>query len=322
MALSQVILGRTANPQIPSFAEAGLRGLAQGRQYRESMDRQRLAEQQAIEQKRQFGESFGLRERSLALQQERSQISPDKQKTGSYLVKGPTGQFEIVTGVFDPKSGSLTTSAGQLPDGYTPVSKLGETGQEETIRKVGEVEKKEVVKSKEKRIGELIDRGVLAAESTATMRRGISLLNEIKTGGFGSVALKAKNLFGIESANEGELTNSLGKAVLSQLRETFGAAFTEEEGKRLERIEQNIGKSTESNKRLLSQALKIAERTSRRAIKAAERRGDTETAEDIKSLLDFSLELPPTGELSGEKVKKSGTTQKVLNFDAQGNLIK
>ena len=147
-------------------------------------------------------------------------------------------------------------------------------------------------KGEENRGQDLINRGVTAAEATATIRRSIELLDLVETGGFNAAALRAKQVFGIESADEGELSNSLGKAVLSQLRETFGAAFTAGEGERLDRIEANFGKSPETNKRLLRQALRLAERSAQRGLAAAEERGDTAAMEDIQDLLDFRLDNP------------------------------
>jgi len=214
------------------------------------------------------------------------------QKTGAFLVRDPeTNQVGITTGVFDPNKGTLTTETAELP-GYQVVSKLGETAREQTERRVGETERKATVKGQESRANELITRGINAAESTAILRRGIDLLDDVKTGGFTNVVrLRAKQFFGVEGADEGELSANLGKAVLSQLRETFGAAFTENEGKRLERIEANFGKSPGTNKRLLNQALRISERTAKRAMEAARKRGDQETVDDINDLLTFDLGL-------------------------------
>lgn len=148
----------------------------------------------------------------------------------------------------------------------------------------------------EKRAGELITRGISAAESTATIRRAISLLDRVKTGGIQAISLATMQRLGIEGADEGELSNSLGKSVLSQLRETFGAAFTQTEGERLERIEAGFGKSTESNRRLLGQALRIAERTANRAIKAAKSRGSQAEVADIEDLLSFKLGIDEPGQ--------------------------
>ena len=139
----------------------------------------------------------------------------------------------------------------------------------------------------EKRNSALVVRGIAAAESTAIVRRALNLLDTVKTGGVNAIALATRQRLGIEGANEGELSNSLGKSVLSQLRETFGAAFTENEGKRLERIEAGFGKSPETNRRLLTQALRIAENTANRAAKVA---SDGEKA-DIEELLTFSLDV-------------------------------
>lgn len=139
----------------------------------------------------------------------------------------------------------------------------------------------------EKREGALVVRAIAAAESTATIRRALDLLDRVETGGVDAISLAVKQRLGIEGADEGELSGSLGKAVLSQLRETFGAAFTENEGKRLERIEAGFKKSPATNKRLLKQALRIAENTAKRGVKVASE-GE---AEDINDLLTFSLDL-------------------------------
>lgn len=144
--------------------------------------------------------------------------------------------------------------------------------------------------AEEKRAFTLIDRGTLAAESTAVIRRALTLLDTVKTGGVAAISLAAKQSLGIEGADEGELSNSLGKAVLSQLRETFGAQFTESEGKRLERIEAGFSKSPANNRRLLTQTLGIAERIADRARRVAKKRGLTDVVQDIDDLLSFSLD--------------------------------
>jgi len=145
--------------------------------------------------------------------------------------------------------------------------------------------------AEEKRAFSLIDRGTLAAESTAVIRRALTLLDTIDTGGIAAVSLEIKKTLGIEGADEGELSNSLGKAVLSQLRETFGAQFTESEGKRLERIEAGFSKSPANNRRLLTQTLRIAERIAGRARRVADKRGLADAVKDIDDLLSFSLNL-------------------------------
>jgi len=238
-----------------------------------------------------------------------------KQKTGAFLVRKPDGTVEIAVGSFDPETGKIKTETASL-DGLDIISKLGETAVEETERKVGQKRKEATVVGEEKRASELIDRGLLAAESTATIRRAVDLLDGIETGGIEAVKFAAKRFFGVEGANEGELSNSLGKAVLSQLRETFGAQFTESEGKRLERIEASFSKNTKTNKRLLTQVLRIAEKTARRAKKAAEKRGDLDTSEDISDLLEFSLSEPDewmeqkkADEMTDDEIKEYLKTQ-------------
>ena len=168
--------------------------------------------------------------------------------------------------------------------------------------------------TKEERRGQdLINRGVLAAESTANIRRGLELLDKVETGGPAAISLAVRERLGIEGADEGELSSSLGKAVLSQLRETFGAAFTAAEGDQLKRIEAGFGKSTARNRRLLQRVLQIAERTARRGLKAANQREDAETAQDIDELLKFNLSFDDpkdakAGDVKAEQATTDGQT--------------
>lgn len=143
--------------------------------------------------------------------------------------------------------------------------------------------------SEQGRLQKTIDEGLDAAQGAGVLRRAISLLDEVQTGGFNNAKIRAKQFFGVESADEGELAANLGKAVLSQLKATFGNAFTEKEGARLEGIEARLGANTETNKRLLQQTLSIVERAANRAIDAAYESGDERTARDIEDLLDFTL---------------------------------
>lgn len=231
-----------------------------------------------------------------------------KQKTGAFLVRKPDGTAEIAVGSFDPETGKIKTETAAL-DGLEVISKLGETAAEETERKIEQKKSELAAAGEEKRTADLIARGIAAAESTAPIRRAITLLDEVKTGGFRAAALRVKQAFGVEGADEGELSNSLGKAVLSQLRETFGAAFTEAEGKRLERIEASFTKSAETNRRLLTQALRIAEKTANRARKKAVEREDQATVDDIDDLLTFTLDEPEkfksAADMSDEEILKA-----------------
>jgi hypothetical protein len=92
-------------------------------------------------------------------------------------------------------------------------------------------------------------------------------------------------LFGIESGDEGELSNLLATNVLQQLKPIFGSAFTASEGERLERISASIGRSTETNMRLLGEALQIARTAAEKALDRAQEAGDFSTAREIQNAL-------------------------------------
>lgn len=158
-------------------------------------------------------------------------------------------------------------------------------------------------KSQESREQGFIDSGVEAADSMANITRAIELLDLVETGGFDAAQLRASQLLGIESADEGELAEALGVAVLSQLKPIFGSAFTAQEGERLERLSAGFGKSPAANKRILEKQLEIAKRASKRAIRAAEKGGDEFTADEIRqamsraeSALDKANDTPETGQ--------------------------
>jgi len=151
----------------------------------------------------------------------------------------------------------------------------------------------------EARAQDLITRGQAAADSSAVIRRSLELLDSVETGGFEPAKLAIARAFKVEGANEGELSANLGRNVLGQLRETFGAAFTENEGRRLESMSAGFGSSVGVNKRLLNQALAIATRSADRAIERAKARGDFETAYEIEDALEFQvgIEAPVSEEL-------------------------
>jgi hypothetical protein len=144
-------------------------------------------------------------------------------------------------------------------------------------------------KERTTRLGGFVNSGVGAADGVKNIRRSLELLKTVKTGGFDKAALAAKQMFGIESADEGELSNNLGTNVLSQLKTIFGSAFTEKEGLRLERLEAGIGKSPAANKRILEKALEMTTRAAKRGGRAAKELGDDFAFKEIELALDDAL---------------------------------
>ena len=149
----------------------------------------------------------------------------------------------------------------------------------------------------ESRIQTVINEGYIAAQTLPTIKRSISLLDSIKTGGFAAALLKSKQLFGIEGADEGELSNLLGKAVISQYKQVFGAQFTEKEGQKLDDIEAGLGKSSDANIRVLNNVLKLAEEKVKLSKDFATRRGDQDSIHLLDTYSNFDLggdgNIPP-----------------------------
>lgn len=145
-------------------------------------------------------------------------------------------------------------------------------------------------RAEESRLQGIISEGQVVADGLPVLRRSLELLDVVATGGvIREAQLSFAKSLGVETANQGEISANLGKAVLSQLRATFGAQFTEAEGQRLIAIEAGFGKNNKTNRRLLNQTIKIVEAKARRAIKLARSRDDEATAQIIEESMRLSL---------------------------------
>lgn len=232
-------------------------------------------------------------------------------------------------GVFGPKGidaliGSRVQSSKKFTDGTVQlimrdgnvrvINKNGEeltgTAAERAVEEANraEVNQRSGIKGGEKRAGddqarntEFMNVGLEAADSIANLNRTLEILQSVETGGIDQAILAGKRFFGIESADEGQLSSGLGKSILAQLRPIFGAQFTEREGKRLERIEANLGKSPAANRRLIEEAKTIALRSARRAIRVAKSIGDDFTVSEIERAISFDVKEERQQRAAAEK---------------------
>jgi|GEM_PF-3329659 len=156
----------------------------------------------------------------------------------------------------------------------------------------------------------IINAGVDAVSQFPVITRTLDLLKEAKTGGFAGAGIRARSLFGVEGADEGELSYNLSMNVLQQLRPIFGSAFTAGEGQRLERIEASIGRNTDTNIRLLNQALSVAKTSVEKALDRAEEANDSSTVRELSNAISM-LESWSTGELTmpAEWTQMGGTKE-------------
>ena len=232
-------------------------------------------------------------------------------KDGSYIQITPTGNR-----VFD-------TSGIEVTDDPQRRAEVIKAGVDEGAILAGEIATATARGGREEgRAQDYIVKGQSAADSTAVIRRSLALLEKVKTGGLGrTTMLAAKRMFGAEGADEGELSASLGKAVLAQLRETFGAAFTAQEGESLKEIEAGFGSSVETNTRLLNNSLRIAQRAADRGIRAAESRDDYESASEIEMALDFDLGVFESEYSSYGEDGQPAPSNPRVRVDANGNIV-
>lgn len=201
-----------------------------------------------------------------------------------------TGEKTLASPTVDPATGQAKLASFEIPPGFEMSTETPEEKRTADILAAGLKKIQETKgKSQEERAQLNIDRGLEAGDAYPVIQRSLDLLDAVETGGFDKAQLRAKQILGIESADEAELTYNLGKTVLSQLKATFGGAFTVEEVNKLERLEGNLGKSIEGNRRILEQSKKTVLRAAKRGIRAAEARGDMETADEIREALEFTL---------------------------------
>lgn len=156
----------------------------------------------------------------------------------------------------------------------------------------------------------IINAGVDAISQFPVITRTLDLLKEAKTGGFAGAGIRARSLFGVEGADEGELSYNLSMNVLQQLKPIFGSAFTAGEGQRLERIEASIGRNTDTNIRLLNQALSVAKTSAEKALDRAEEANDSSTVRELSNAISM-LDSWSSGELTmpAEWTQMGGTKE-------------
>jgi len=206
------------------------------------------------------------------------------------IVENPDGTFSQAIPVLDSRTGEIVNKLSPIPG--QPVSKLGETAEEITLRQIKEKRLIKRAQGEETQIRVTINDGITAAEGLGVINRSLELMKNIKTGGIEGAKIRFRKFLGIEGADEAELSANLLRTVLAQLRPTFGSQFTEAEGTRLERIEAGIGQSTAGNIRLLRQLKTMINREARRGLAAAKRIKDQFAIDEIDGLLKFKISTP------------------------------
>jgi hypothetical protein len=165
----------------------------------------------------------------------------------------------------------------------------------------------------------IINAGVDAIGQFPVLTRSLDLLDEVQTGGFAGAATRAKALFGIESADEGELSYNIGINVLQQLKPIFGGNFTASEGQRLENIEASLGRNTATNKRLMNQALDLSRTSAEKALDRAIELDDQATVRELEKALLFLDEWAIDLNVPEDWISGGGTVE---SWNRQPNEIK
>ena len=162
------------------------------------------------------------------------------------------------------------------------------------------------------RLTNRVDKGVAAAQAVPILKRSLELLEGIETGGLASIQLKTRRIFGVEGANEAELSYNLGKSVLGQLKSTFGAAFTAGEAKKLENLEAGLGKSTAGNMRIIKNLLRQSEQYYKQGLKAAFDSDDLSTYESMSEA--YGLTYGPSGDVDGDVDDAKDATENKIDL--------
>jgi hypothetical protein len=150
-----------------------------------------------------------------------------------------------------------------------------------------------------------IQNGLDASQSLSTLKRADKLLDLVSTGKPQQALLWGKKMLGMESANEAELENILGKRVLEQLKPIFGAQFTVTEGQWLKSMEADFGKSTEGNRALIRQGQDLIKQRIEMGKEAAQSAGDLRTLKNMEDWENFEYSDDTKAEMTTGERKRS-----------------
>lgn len=222
-----------------------------------------------------------------------------------------TGERRLVSPLVDRGAGTTQLAPFDMPEGFQLTTETPEEKRRGKVEEKRDILREEISATREKemekvvgketaeRLSGQVDTAYEAVDAIPIILSSIDLLDTVETGGIDAALVKGKQILGIESADEAELAQNLGKAVLKQLKPTFGAQFTVAEGKELKGIEAGWGKSSAGNKRLLQNALRIYKNGINRGMRAARRTGDTETYNELSQSLQQINQAQPQTQTGG-----------------------
>ena len=260
-------------------------------------------------------ENLATREKKFFTKAELGLGTPGKPTKGTtFRVKDKDGKISFETIVFDPNKSDeeqVRLASTQLPEGSEILDIAGETPEEKTARRIREAGGRR----RAERMAEIstvagltgvqrrterdfvnMDAALGMAENVPQLERNLVLLQRISTGGIDAGVLAAARILGVESGDQAELTFNLRTNVLKQLKPTFGAQFTEREGKLLAEIQASETKSTAGNIRLMKRGIEIYNRGIERGLRAAKRQGDDDLVLDIEEARKALTPLTDAGE--------------------------
>lgn len=215
--------------------------------------------------------------------------------------------------VHDPRTGKATLEPVAAPDGqsFADPSKLAETkaaGAERGKLTVqsdlkpqleadilrskseaeleGELSRMSATRRKE-RVNTLIDTGVASADLIPTYDRMLELIKVSNTGGVQAAIQRARQLFGWEAADMGELDALFKEAVLSNIRQ-MGSNPTEGERQFLMESGGSVFQNGAVTSRIIMRRKRSAEKDVETAKKYAKREGD----QDALDIIDAALAPP------------------------------
>jgi hypothetical protein len=170
--------------------------------------------------------------------------------------------------------------------------------------------------TQEARVQVAIEDGIDAAARMPKLMMARELLNTVDTGGWDAVKLRFKQALGVTSADESKLIYELSKNVLSQLKPTFGAAFTAKEGDLLMRIEANTNLSTEGNIALLDELINALDLAVQRGRVEARENKDTRSLNAMDGYLAQQFQS-----LDSSVDDQPAPSNPRVRVDANGNIV-
>jgi len=194
------------------------------------------------------------------------------------------------------------------------MAKAIQAGIDETSAKAGGRTRS---KNEENLLKDEYETAMLQASSLPSLRHTRQMMEGMKTGGVSGLAIKMRQKYGGQSADEGLVSYNMLMDAVKQIRPAFGGNPSANESEVMIRAAANTGASMESNMALYDELIAAAENRMNMMRDIAEARGDTTVAAMFAGYDDMSLDPETVARKREERKLRKQGGQQPMNVTTQ-----